>query len=420
MFVDQIKITVEAGKGGDGIVAYRRELKVPLGGPYGGRGGKGGDIIFVGNKNLSTLLDYRYNRNIKGKDGQKGMNKGMTGRNAVDTYLYVPLGTTIFDDDTNKVICDILYDKEEVVVCKGGRGGRGNMDFKTHANPCPSICENGEPGESLNLRLELRVLADCGLVGFPSVGKSTIISMVSNATPKIADYPFTTLVPNLGMVYVNEGKSFVMADLPGLIEGASLGYGLGFQFLRHIERCKVIVHVLDISREDCYSDYLKIKEELKTYNLDLENRNEIIVVNKMDDINANIKFHELEKKFNGVKLYPVSAYLNHGLQDVIYAISRELEKLKDIKLFEDVSSEVIYKFIEDEKPFEIEKNGNIFYVTGEKLKKLYLMTDFTKEENIKRFVRQLRSLNLDEELRNLDAKNGDIVKVFDFEFEYYE
>ena len=264
MFIDQVKMEVHGGKGGDGIVAYRRELKVEMGGPFGGSGGKGGSVIFVGDEGLSTLLDLKYMKVLKANPGEKGKNKGMYGANAENTYVHVPLGTTIYDDDTNLVIADITRPGEEAVIALGGRGGRGNMAFATGINKCPDFCEKGEPGQVRYIRCELKVLADCGLVGFPSVGKSTLLSRVSAAKPKIADYHFTTLVPQLGMVQVPDGRSFVMADLPGLIEGAHQGAGLGLEFLRHIERCRVIVHVIDMAAvegRNPYNDYLVINKE---------------------------------------------------------------------------------------------------------------------------------------------------------------
>ena len=266
MFIDEVKMEVHGGKGGDGIVAYRRELKVEMGGPFGGNGGKGGSIIFVGDEGLSTLLDLKYMKVLKAKPGEKGKNKGMYGANAENTYVHVPLGTIIYDDDTNLIIADITRDKEEAVIALGGRGGRGNMAFATGVNKCPDFCEKGEPGQKRYIRCELKILADCGLVGFPSVGKSTLLAACSAAKPKIADYHFTTLVPQLGMVQVKDGRSFVMADLPGLIEGAHQGAGLGLEFLRHIERCRVIVHVIDMASvegRDPYNDYLIINKELE-------------------------------------------------------------------------------------------------------------------------------------------------------------
>ena len=315
MFVDQAKMEVTAGKGGDGIVAYRRELKVEKGGPFGGNGGKGGSIIFRGNGGLSTLLDLRYNQKLLGNPGEKGKNKGQYGANALNTYIDVPVGTTIFNDETGKVIGDITESGQEVVVAKGGRGGRGNMAFASGIMKCPDFCEKGEPGEHVFVRCELRVLADCGLVGFPSVGKSTLISAVSAARPKIAAYHFTTLVPNLGMVRLNDGRDFVMADLPGIIEGAHNGAGLGLQFLRHIERCKVIVHIIDMAAtdgRDPYEDYLTINAELKEYKMNLANRPMIVVANKMDDPNAKKNLEEFKKKVD-VDIIPISAYTKENL-----------------------------------------------------------------------------------------------------------
>ena len=285
MFLDTAKISVKAGRGGDGMVAFRREKYVPNGGPWGGDGGKGGSVIFKVNEGLRTLMDFRYNRNFKAKAGEKGMTKGMHGRGAEDLIVSLPPGTTVRDATTGKVITDLVEHDQEFVVARGGRGGRGNIRFATPRNPAPEIAENGEPGEERELQLELKILADVGLVGFPSVGKSTLLSVVSAAKPKIGAYHFTTIVPNLGMVRTKSGDSFAMADLPGLIEGASQGVGLGTQFLRHIERTRVILHVIDMSASegrDPYDDYVSINNELETYNLRLMERPQIIVANKMD------------------------------------------------------------------------------------------------------------------------------------------
>ena len=319
MFVDQAKLEVYAGKGGDGIVAYRRELKVERGGPFGGNGGKGGSVIFVADEGLSTLLDFRYNKKIKADEGEKGRNKGCYGANAKDTIVRVPVGTTIFDDNTGKMIADIVEKNQEVTIAKGGRGGRGNMAFATGAIRCPDFCEKGEPGEYKKLRLELKVLADCGLVGFPSVGKSTLISSVSQARPKIAAYHFTTLVPNLGMVRLPDGRDFVMADLPGIIEGAHQGAGLGLQFLRHIERCRVIVHIIDMAAtdgRDPYEDYVVINNELKEYKMNLSKRPMIIVANKMDQPEAIENLAKFKEKVD-LPIIPISAYTKENLEQHI-------------------------------------------------------------------------------------------------------
>ena len=285
MFLDQVTIDVKAGKGGDGMVAFRREKYVPDGGPAGGDGGRGGDVILIVDEGLRTLMDFRFNRHFKAQPGENGMSKGMHGRGSEDTYVKVPQGTTVRDAETGALLGDLIENGQTLVVAKGGRGGRGNIRFASPRNPAPEIAENGEPGQERKIELELKVLADVGLVGFPSVGKSTLLSVISSARPTIGAYHFTTLVPNLGMVTTSDGRSFAAADLPGLIEGASQGVGLGTQFLRHIERTRVILHVIDMSGmegRDPYEDYLAINKELSTYNLRLLERPQIIVANKMD------------------------------------------------------------------------------------------------------------------------------------------
>mgnify|MGYP004640866105 FL=1 len=424
MFIDQATMEVEAGKGGDGIVAYRREMKVEMGGPFGGSGGKGGSIIFKGQSGLSTLLDLRYNRILKGNPGEKGRNKGQFGANAENTYVEVPVGTTIFDDDTNKVIGDITKHGQEVVVCKGGRGGRGNMAFATGALKCPDFCEKGEPGEKRNIRCELRVLADCGLVGFPSVGKSTLISAVSAAKPKIAAYHFTTLVPNLGMVRLDDGRDFVMADLPGIIEGAHNGAGLGLQFLRHIERCKVIVHVIDMAAtdgRDPYEDFVTINNELKEYKMNLSKRPMIIVANKMDQPDAMENLKKFKEKVHE-EIIPISAYRRENLDKLLYKIADTLDNTEEFSLFEEDELDVVEYGLKEEKEFfhiELQDDG-VYNVTGDELLRLFQMTDFDSDTGRARFARQLRTYGLDDKLRKLGVKNGDTVRIFDFEFEFID
>ncbi|MDE6656785.1 MAG: GTPase ObgE [Anaeroplasmataceae bacterium] len=424
MFVDLVKMELEAGRGGDGIVAYRRELKVEKGGPFGGNGGNGGSIIFVGEEGLSTLLDLRYNKIIKGNPGEKGAHKGMTGANASNTYIKVPVGTILFDEETGRVIGDITKHKQEVLVCKGGRGGRGNMAFATGTLKCPDFCEKGEPGEKRSIRCELKVLADCGLVGFPSVGKSTLIAAVSKARPKIAEYHFTTLVPNLGMVEVADGRSFVMADLPGIIEGAHQGAGLGLQFLRHIERCRVIVHIIDMATtdgRDPYSDYQIINQELASYKMNLTKRPQIIVANKMDMASAKENLKEFKKKVKD-PIIEISAYTKLNLDELLYKIADILAVTPEFSLFEDEEiEEVEYGMKEEEPFFTIEKQSDgVYNVTGTKLKRLFDMTDFDSDYGRMRFARQLRTYGLDEQLRKLGVQNGDTVRIFDFEFEFVD
>lgn len=425
MFVDQAKLEVHAGKGGDGIVAYRRELKVERGGPFGGNGGKGGSIIFVADEGLSTLLDFRYNKKIKADEGEKGRTKGCYGANAKDTIVRVPVGTTIFDDNTGKMIADIVEKNQEVVIAKGGRGGRGNMAFATGAIRCPDFCEKGEPGEIKKLRLELKVLADCGLVGFPSVGKSTLISSVSQARPKIAAYHFTTLVPNLGMVRLPDGRDFVMADLPGIIEGAHQGAGLGLQFLRHIERCRVIVHIIDMAAtdgRDPYEDYVVINNELKEYKMNLSKRPMIIVANKMDQPEAIENLAKFKEKVD-LPIIPISAYTKENLDELLYKIADTLAVTEQFSLYEDDEEEAVveYSFEEEEAFFTITRGDDgIYDVTGDRLYKLFVMTDFNSDTSIARFARQLRSHGLDDELRKLGVQNGDIVRIFAYEFEFID
>lgn len=424
MFIDQAKMELFGGKGGDGIVAYRRELKIEYGGPFGGNGGNGGSIIFKGSNGMSTLLDLKYNAVLKAEDGERGKNKGMYGRNAENTIVLVPVGTTIFDQDTNKVIGDITKDGQEVVVCKGGRGGRGNMSFQSNTLKCPDFCEKGEPGEHRYIKCELRVLADCGLVGFPSVGKSTLISVCSNARPKIAAYHFTTLQPNLGMVKLDDGRDFVMADLPGIIEGAHNGAGLGLEFLRHIERCRVIVHVIDMAATDGrnpYEDYVIINNELKEYKMNLSKRPMIIVANKMDMPNAKENLIEFKKHVKE-PIIEISALTKENIKELLYKIADTLETTEEFSIFEEDELDVVeYSLKDEDEFFQIERQDDgVFNVTGTKLKRLFDMTDFDSETARFRFARQLRTYGLDDKLRKLGVKNGDTVRIFDFEFEFIE
>lgn len=434
MFLDQVTIQVKAGKGGDGMVAFRREKYVPDGGPAGGDGGRGGDIIFVVDEGLRTLLDFRYNRHFKAKPGENGMTKGMHGRGAEDLYVKVPVGTTVKDAQTGKILGDLVIPGEELVVAHGGRGGRGNIRFATHNNPAPEVAENGEPGEERELEMELKVLADVGLVGFPSVGKSTILSVISAARPKIGAYHFTTLVPNLGMVEAGEGNSFVAADLPGLIEGASSGVGLGTQFLRHIERTRVLWHVIDMSGlegRDPYDDYLAINKELETYDLRLLERPQLIVANKMDmpDSKENlVKFKEklyaeVDEFADKIPVFPISSIAKQGLQPLISATSELLEVTPEFPLYdlEEKDDTVLYEFKEGEPEFTIARDPDATWVLGgDKLEKLFTMTNFQHDESTRRFARQLRGMGVDDALRSRGAKDGDLVRIQDFVFEFVD
>ena len=422
-FIDRVKIYVQAGTGGNGTVAFRREAHVPKGGPSGGDGGRGGSVIFVATNSLSTLLDLRYYREYKAQNGEKGHAKKMHGADADDLVIRVPVGTCVYDDDTGNIIADLTKNGQRAVIAKGGRGGRGNARFASSRNPAPKICENGEPGEKFNLRVELKLLADVGLVGFPSVGKSTLLSVVSKARPQIADYHFTTIVPNLGVVQVKDGRSFVMADLPGLIEGASQGKGLGHQFLRHIERCRVIVHIIDMSGSegrDPYEDYVTINKELGEYEYRLLERPQIIVANKMDGDEAEENLKKFKEKLGDQKVFPIIAPIHEGIDAVLYAVADALETAPDFFNQEEEQESVLYTYKEEEKPFTIHNKGNgVWEVTGKKVERLVQMASFTTDDGFQRFALQIRNMGIDDALREAGCEDGDTVRLYDFEFEFY-
>ena len=419
MFVDEVVVEVYGGRGGNGIAVFRREKYVEYGGPWGGNGGNGGSVIFVGDEGMSTLIDLRYKRHIKAKHGVNGKTKGCHGANAEHTYIRVPLGTVVYTEDKSFKIGEITKQGQALLVAQGGKGGRGNMAFATHRNPAPDFAENGDPGVHRKIKVELKVLADVGLVGYPSVGKSTFISVVSNARPKIADYPFTTLSPNLGMVQVND-RSFVLADLPGLIENAHLGSGLGIRFLKHIERCRIFLHVLDLTREDPYDDYVKINHELEMYNEKLLERPQIVVANKIDMPDTLEKLEQLKQKINQ-EIYVISAYEGRHVDQLLHVIIKALDQAPVIQE-EEVSDYKLYELKSEEPDFILEKNedDDVYELSGNKLKLIFERTDFTKDEAVKRFARQLRSMGVDEALREKGAKNGDIVRIFSYEFEFIE
>ncbi len=422
MFVDEAILELQAGRGGNGCMAFRREKYVEMGGPFGGNGGNGANIIFKVDEGLNTLIDLRYKKLYKADNGEHGQGKGMHGKNAKDLVIKVPLGTVITNMETNLVIADLIEKDDEVVIAHGGRGGRGNMAFATHSNPAPAYCENGEPGEVIKVKVELKLLADVGLVGLPSVGKSTIISKISAAKPKIAAYHFTTLKPNLGVVRASNNRSFVVADLPGLIEGASLGEGLGDKFLKHIERTRVIAHVIDISGiegRDPYQDYLTINKELEAFNKKIMDKPQIVIANKMDMPESDKNLEEFKSKVD-VSVYPVSALTGKGLDKVIEALAEKLDTIKKQPLF-DVKEEshVVYKY-EEEKPFKVFREKDGFRVKGDKIEKLLRMTWFASDETYRRFSNQLKKMGIEDELRRLGAKNGDMIYILDYEFEYRE
>ena len=422
MFVDEVKIKVIAGSGGDGCTAFRREKFVPNGGPNGGNGGRGGNIIFKVDKALRTLLDLKYQKEIKGKRGEHGSGKNQYGKNAEDVIIKVPEGTTVTDLETGVIIADLVKDGDSAIIAYGGRGGRGNKAFATPTNPAPDISEHGEPGEERNIKVELKMIADVGLVGLPSVGKSTILSKISNANPKIAAYHFTTLSPNLGVVKTKDERVFVVADLPGLIEGASKGEGLGDKFLRHIERTRIICHVIDMSGSegrDPYDDYLLINKELEEFSKKLINKKQIIIANKMDIEGAEKNLEEFKKKVNE-KVFPIVAINNEGLNDLIKYIADVLDEIDIEPLYEEneIESHVLYKF-KKEKPFTITKE-DAWIVRGDTVEKLFKMTKFNTNDGTLRFARKLKQMGIDDELKKLGAKEGDTVRILDYEFTYIE
>ena len=421
MFIDEVIIKVIAGSGGDGCTAFRREKYVAMGGPYGGNGGHGANIRFSVDTGLHTLIDLRYMKLIKGEKGENGLGKNQNGKGKEDVIIKVPQGSVITDMDTGLIIADMKNNDDTVVVAQGGRGGRGNSAFKTQNNPCPTFSENGEPGEEKILKIELKLLADVGLVGLPSVGKSTFLSKISKAKPKIADYHFTTLSPNLGVVKTIDNRSFVVADLPGLIEGASNGAGLGDKFLRHIERTKVIAHIIDMGAtegRDPYDDFVTINKELENFNPKLIKKPMIVIANKMDMPDANENLIKFKKKVK-CEVFPISAINSDGIDKVLVKLADLVDNSNETPLYEEGEylSHVLYKF-ERTKPFTIEKHDDYYIIHGEEIERLFKMTKFSSEEGALRFAKKLRKLGIDDELEKMGAKEGDIVKILDFDFEY--
>lgn len=420
MFIDQARVFVKGGDGGNGIVAFRREKYVPLGGPSGGDGGRGGSVIFKADEGMSTLLDFRYKRHFKAARGTHGQGKNMHGAGAEDLMVRVPVGTIIKDEATGEVIADLVSPGQEATVARGGRGGKGNARFATAINKAPSFSENGEPGEERWIRLELKLLADVGLVGFPNAGKSTLISRISAARPKVADYPFTTLVPNLGVVETRHHESFVVADIPGLIEGAHAGAGLGHDFLRHIERTRVLLFVLDAAQtegRDVVEDYEILCRELKLHNPELADRPYLIVANKMDIPTAAENADRLKTRW-GDKVFNVSAATGDGTVALIEK-TYELLQSSVINQVHVGEERVVHRF-EEEAPFEINIVDGVYEVSGKRIEKLVAMTNLDNEEALQRFQRTIEHMGLESALRARGIKPGDTVRIKDWEFDYSE
>ncbi len=422
MFVDEVLLRVEAGNGGDGCTAFRREKYISMGGPYGGNGGHGADIIFKVDEGLHTLLDLRYQKTIKAPKGENGRGKNQHGKGASPLIVKVPLGTVVTDMDTGLIIADLSHKNQEEIIAKGGRGGRGNTAFKTQTNTAPDYSENGEEGERKNLKVEVKMLADVGLVGLPSVGKSTIISCVSASKPKIAAYHFTTLTPNLGVVGASEGRSFVMADLPGLIEGASEGEGLGDKFLRHIERTRVIAHVIDMSGfegRNPYDDYVLINKELEAFNKKLMEKPMIVIANKMDVEGSKENLEEFKKKVD-CEIFEVSAVSKTGLDAVVNRLADILDTIPNNPLYDDsqIESHVLYKF-KKEEPFIITRDDDgTWVVSGKEVERIFKMTKFSSDEAVTRFAKKLRKMGIDDKLVEMGAETGDCVRILDFYFDF--
>jgi len=426
MFIDVARIFVKGGNGGNGAVAFRREKYEPAGGPAGGDGGDGGSVILEADRNIRTLMDFRYKSHYKAENGEDGRNKKQFGKKASDLVLKVPVGTIIKDEETGAVIADLSADKQTTVIAKGGRGGKGNAKFTTSTRQAPRFAQGGSKGEERWIILELKLLADVGLIGFPNVGKSTLLSIMTDATPKIANYHFTTITPNLGVVEIGQGKSFVIADIPGLIEGAHEGVGLGHDFLRHIERNKILVHVIDVSAQEGrepIDDFSKINEELKKYNPKLVEKPQIVVANKMDLPQSKENFSKLsdEAKKLGFDIYGISAATGEGIKALEYAIWNKLEEVGDVEpVVEVVDREKLYELNRKSNEVIVKKENGVYFVEGYPIEKLLNSTNFDDMESLRHFQSIIRKRGIVDELKKLGINNEDIVNICGYEFEFFD
>lgn len=431
MFADRARIFIKSGKGGDGHVSFRRELYVPDGGPDGGNGGKGGDIIFEVDKGLNTLGDFRHNSKYIAKSGEEGGKRRCTGRDGEDLVIKVPEGTVIYDDESRKVIADMSNDNLREVILKGGRGGKGNMNYATSTMQAPQYAQPGQDAQELWVRLELKVIADVGLVGFPNVGKSTLLSRVTNARPKIANYHFTTLNPNLGVVDLDGGRGFVIADIPGLIEGASEGVGLGHEFLRHIERTKVIIHMVDAAStegRDPVADIKAINEELRAYNPELLKRPQVIAANKIDAIYTDDETENpvdvIKKAFEpeGIKVYPISAVTGQGLKELLYYVRELLDSMTDEPVMFEKELDTDTLFDNPNEAFYVEKDDKgVYVVSGPRIDRMLGYTNLESDKGFNFFQKFLRQTGILKQLKELGVQEGDTVRVGDYlEFDYYD
>ena len=423
MFIDRARIFVQSGKGGDGMSSFRHEKFVPKGGPNGGDGGQGGNVVLVADRNVNTLVDFRFRRLFKAKPGGKGEGSNKYGRNAEDLVITVPLGTIVKDEETGQVMADLSRDGQRAIVAKGGRGGRGNWHFRTSANRTPTFAERGEPGEERWLRLELKVLADVGLLGYPSVGKSSILRKVSAAQPEVAAYHFTTLNPILGVVNLPDHRSFVMADIPGLIDGASEGVGLGHDFLRHIERTKILIHVIDVSGiegRDPIEDYEKINAELAKYSEKLSRKQQIVAANKIDLLGDSDNLERLMDYMtaHGVEVYPICAMTGEGMDKLLERVWTMLEEY--VEEPDETTEEVVYK-AQNKPDFEVKRDDDgAFVITGARIENLVAMTNFDDDQSLRRFQRIWRYMELDKLLQEHGIQDGNTVRIYSMEFEYHK
>ena len=423
MFVDYTKITIKSGNGGNGAKTFRREKYVAAGGPDGGDGGKGGNIYFVVDPDSNTLIDFRYNKKYKAEDGKNGSGGNCYGKSGEDLYIGVSKGTVVKDAQTGKILADLSEEGQKELILEGGRGGKGNSHFATSTRQAPNFAQEGEKGIEKEVILELKLLADVGLLGYPNVGKSTILSMVTSAKPKIANYEFTTLVPNLGVVKTEYGESFVIADIPGIIEGASEGIGLGLQFLRHIERTRLLLHIIYVSgtsNRNPVNDYYAINKELKKYSEKLSTRKQIIVANKIDIMQDDTGFKELEKlaKENNIEMFKISAATGEGLKELINRVANVLKELPKEEIIE-ADEKVVYTLKEDKDTFDVRIENGIYIVDGPAIEKLLGKVNMEDNESLYYFQKQIKALGVEERLKQMGIKEGDTVKFIIWEFEWY-
>lgn len=417
MFIDDATIYVKSGNGGDGVVHFRREKYIPRGGPDGGDGGRGGNVIIKVTSTLNTLYEFQHQHRFVAQDGKRGGRSNRTGHSAEDLVIHVPAGTIIYDADSREVIADLVNENQEIMICKGGRGGRGNARFANSRDQAPRVAEKGEPGQERNLRLELKLIADVGIIGVPNAGKSTLLAAVTNAKPKIADYPFTTIEPNLGVTRLDDDQTIILADIPGLIEGAHSGIGLGFEFLRHIQRTRVLIHLLDGLAENPILDFAQINSELSLFDPDLAKKPQIVAVNKMDITEVQSRWDDIQRvlKKKGISPIPISAATGSNLRSMLF---KALELLQETPIAPKESEVPIYHPQSDPRKYEIHRAANGWRLSGASIERAAAMTYWDNDASIRRFQRILETLGIDEALRKAGVKEGDMVSIGDYELEW--